>query len=82
MGFSTSSTEMPLCRGVAFGSVLASSAINPEYLALEIQVLAPLITRSSPSGRADVVMFCRSLPPPGSVRAIVARRAPVAMAGR
>ena len=73
---------MPRCLGVASGSVLHSSAIRPERRALVIQVLAPLITRSSPSARAVVVMFCRSEPPPGSVSAMVARISPVAIAGR
>ena len=73
---------MPLCAGLAAGSVLHSSAINPERRALLIHVLDPLITKSSPSARAVVVMFCRSEPPPGSVSAMVARSSPVAIAGR
>ena len=73
---------MPLCAGFAAGSVLHSSAISPDRRALLIHVLAPLITRSLPSGSAVVVMFCRSDPPPGSVSAIVARISPLAIAGR
>ena len=74
---------MPLCFGVAFGSVLHSSAISPDRRALLIQVLEPLMTSSSgPDGSAVVAMFCRSEPPPGSVSAIVARISPVAITGR
>src|SRR6201747_2599147 len=79
---STSNTEMPLWRGVALGSVLHSSAMSCDRRALLIQVLEPLITRSSPSARAVVVIACRSEPPPGSVSAIVARISPVAIPGR
>lgn len=75
---------MPLCRGVAFGSVLHSRAIRPERRALLIQVLAPLTTRPSESGSGSAVvdMFCRSEPPPGSVNAMVARISPLAIRGR
>ncbi len=81
-GDSTRITEMPACRGVARGSVLHSSAIRPDRRALLIQVFDPLMSRSSPSARAVVEMFCRSEPPPGSVSAIVARNSPVAIRGR
>lgn len=73
---------MPRWRGSAAGSVLHSSAIRPERRELVIQVFAPLTTYASPSRRATVVVACRSLPPPGSVSAIVARTEPVAILGR
>jgi hypothetical protein len=61
---------------------LHSSAISPDRRALEIHVLEPLTSRSLPSGIAVVDMFCRSLPPPGSVSAIVARSSPLAIGGK
>ncbi|RFZ13310.1 hypothetical protein DSM43518_01164 [Mycobacterium marinum] len=80
---STSTIEMPWWRGAAWGSVLHSRAISPLRRALLIQVLAPVISSwSGPSAIAVVDMFWRSEPPPGSVRAMVARSSPVAMAGR
>jgi hypothetical protein len=57
---STSSTEMPACRGFAAGSVLHKSAISPDRRALEIQVFDPLTTRSEPPdpvGTAVVEIF-------------------------
>ena len=55
---------------------------SPERRALLIQVFAPLMTNSSPSVFATVVIACRSEPPPGSVSAMVARSSPVAIRGR
>ncbi|SKS06467.1 Uncharacterised protein [Mycobacteroides abscessus subsp. abscessus] len=79
---STSTTEMPVCLGLAMGSVLHSKAMSPDRRALDIQVFEPLIIRWLFSWRATVLMFCRSEPPPGSVSAIVARSSPEAIAGR
>ncbi|COX16240.1 Uncharacterised protein [Mycobacterium tuberculosis] len=77
---------MPWCRGVAFGSVLHSTAKSPDRRALLIHVLQPLINNpaepSGPSANAVVDMFCRSEPPPGSVSAMVARSSPLAIGGR
>ena len=73
---------MPLCFGRAPASVLTSRAIRSDRRALEIQVLEPLTTYSWPSRVAVVRIACRSEPPPGSVRAIVARSSPVAIRGR
>ena len=73
---------MPRCFGSAAGSVLHSSAISCERRELVIQVLPPLTTYESPSRRATVRIAWRSEPPPGSVRAIVARISPVAILGR
>ena len=61
---------------------MQSRAIRSDLRALEIQVLEPLMTYSSPSLLAVVRIACRSEPPPGSVRAIVARSSPVAIRGR
>src|SRR5436305_168329 len=45
---------IPRCAGSASGSVLHSSATSPARRALVIQVLAPVTTHPSPSGRATV----------------------------
>lgn len=73
---------MPVWRGAAVGSVLQRRAISPERRELVIQVFAPSTTYSSPSRRATVVIDWRSLPPLGSVSAMVARSSPVAIRGR
>ena len=73
---------IPLCAGVAFGSVLHNRAISPAWRALVIQVFDPLMTYSSPSRFAVVRIAWRSEPPPGSVSAMVARSSPVAIRGR
>ena len=71
-----------MCFGRTSGSVLHITAIRSDLRALEIQVFAPLMTYSSPSRLAVVVIACRSEPPPGSVSAMVARSSPVAIRGR
>ena len=73
---------MPLCRGLAFGSVLTRRARQLPYRLLVIQVLRPLTTYSSPARFAVVRIACRSVPQSGSVKPTPPRNSPVAKRGR
>ena len=50
--------------------VLATTMTRSDWMPLVMKVLAPFSIQSSPSGRAVLVMPCRSLPADGSVIAI------------
>jgi hypothetical protein len=56
---------MPACLG-ALGSVRTSTNIICDLSAVLVQIFWPLIRKSLPSSRADVVRLARSLPEPGS----------------
>ena len=72
-------SEIPLAP--PFGSVLATTTIRSASDPLEMKVLAPLMTYSSPSRSAVVLMLFRSEPAPGSVIAIAVIISPLASFG-
>jgi len=68
---STISAVMPSCfvpRAIASGSVRTRNRPQRARCAVEIQILVPLSTYSSPSATAIVRRLARSLPACGSVK--------------
>src|SRR5690606_5960090 len=60
----TQINDLFLCGGPS--DVLASRQHQSAFMPLVIHILVPVITRSSPSGRAVVLTAATSEPPPGS----------------
>ncbi|MCY1465920.1 hypothetical protein D9M71_841250 [compost metagenome] len=61
--------------------VLATTTMMSLLVPLEMKVLAPLMTYSSPSRTARVLTACRSEPVSGSVMATAAMASPLAIFG-
>ncbi|MNR02895.1 hypothetical protein D3C85_1187650 [compost metagenome] len=61
--------------------VLATTTTMSQLVPLEMKVLAPLMTYSSPSSTARVLTACRSEPVSGSVMATAPMASPAAILG-
>ena len=71
---STRNSDTP--REPAPRSVVAASTTRSACCPLEMKIFEPFTTYSSPSRRATVRMFFRSLPAPGSVMPMAATTSP------